>query len=116
MKFRKLYLILSALSATLISCGTGSGSYSGGPGIQYQTLNYTGTLPPGGSTGLTGIRQVGSTSNVYITGSYSANGQNNGTLYVGPILGGGIYYVYNYPSSSTATNAGTNVYSADNGS
>jgi len=116
MKVQKLYLILTALSVTLISCSVGSSSSSGAASIQYKTLNYTGALPPGGSTGLTGIRQVGSTSNVYITGSYSANGQNNGTLYVGPILGGGTYYVYNYPSSSGATTAGANVYSADNGS
>jgi hypothetical protein len=114
MRLSKICLVLSALSTTIISCSTGGGSPNT-VNIQYQTLNYSGTLPTGGSTGLTGIRQVGTTSNVYITGSYSANGQNNGTLYVGPILGGGTYYVYNYPSSSGATNAGTNVYSADNG-
>ncbi|MCC2625064.1 MAG: hypothetical protein K0R14_937 [Burkholderiales bacterium] len=114
MKTSKVCLVLSALSATIISCSTGSGS-SNTASIQYQTLNYSGALPTGGSTGLTGIRQVGTSSNVYITGSYSANGQNNGTLYVGPIGGGGTYSVYNYPSSSSATNAGTNVYSADNG-
>jgi hypothetical protein len=95
----------------LISCSSGGGSSTPNTSITYTTLNYTGSLPTGGSTGLTGIRHVAnsSESTVYITGSYSANGRNNGTLYVGNILGGGVYYVYNFPGST-----GTNVYSADN--
>ena len=105
-----LHKLIPLLVLFLVSCSNGSTSSSSNAGIQYTTLNYTGALPAGGDTGLTGIRQVGDTANVYITGSYSANGQNNGTLYVGPISGGGTYYVYNYPGSD-----GCNVYSADNG-
>lgn len=59
-------------------------------------IHYSGSLPTGGTTGLTGIRQVGTTNNVYITGSYVVNGLSNGTLYVGGVSGGGTYYVYNY--------------------
>jgi hypothetical protein len=111
-------VLLSILGASLLSaCSSGSSSSSSNnPTIQYTQMNYSGSLPAGGTTGLTGIRQVGTTSNVYITGSYVVNGLSNGTLYVGGVTGGGTYYVYNYPSSSGATTSGTNVYSADNGS
>lgn len=111
-------VLLSILGASLLSaCSSGSSSNNSPtpPSIQYSQMNYTGSLPTGGTTGLTGIRQVGTTSNVYITGSYVVNGLSNGTLYVGGVTGGGTYYTYNYPSSTGATTSGTNVYSADNG-
>lgn len=105
--------LLSVLAvAFLASCSSGGSGSSSSSSTQYTTLNYTGSLASGGATGLTGIRQVGDTSNVYITGSYVLQGYSNGTLYVGPITGGGTYYVYNFPSSSGATVSGTNVYSA----
>ncbi len=94
-------LFLSGLAA----CGGSSGSKS----IDYTTLNYPGagsTTP----TGLTGIRGVADSDDVYITGSYFDGAANQGTLYVGSITGGGTYYQYSYPGSS-----GSNVYSADNG-
>lgn len=111
--------LLSILGTALLSaCSSGSSSNNSTtpPSLQYSQMNYTGSLPAGGTTGLTGIRQVGTTNNVYITGSYVVNGLSNGTLYVGGVTGGGTYYTYNYPSSTGATTSGTNVYSADNGS
>ncbi len=110
---RLILLSLTVLPFSLMSCNSGSSSST--PTIQYQTLNYTGSLPAGGSTGLTGIRGVRGSSDVYITGSYYAESMNNGTLYKGPISGGGTYYVYNYPSSLESTTSGVNVYSAENG-
>lgn len=108
MKHSNLCLFLATLSAALISCNGGSTAPSGS-GIGYQTLNYNGSLGSGNSTGLTGIRGIRNSSDVYITGSYAVGG-NNGTLYKGPITGGGDYYTYNYPGSS-----GSNVYSVENG-
>ena len=117
MKVLKTSLLLTAIFSgiTLSACNSGSSSPSSGPSIQYKTLNYTGTLPAGGTTGLTGIRQQGSSSNVYISGSYAIESVNHGSLYVGPITGGGTYYIYDYPSSTNATTAATNIYSVDNG-
>jgi hypothetical protein len=110
MKYAKSGIVtVYALSALLAACNGGSTNPSVAQ-IQYNTLNYSGTLGSGGATGLTGIRGVANSSDVYITGSYYAESKNNGTLYVGPITGGGTYYVYNYPLSLA-----TNVYSADNG-
>lgn len=111
----KNFALLSALSAgMLVACNSGTSSSSSG--IQYTTLNYSGTLPSGGTVGLTGIRQTSSNAeSVYITGSYDIESFNHGTLYVGPVTGGGVYYVYDYPPSTGITTAGTNVYSADNG-
>lgn len=103
-------LVASALLISqLASCGN-----SGSQSISYRTLNYKDGAA-GSSTGLTGIRAVANSSDVYITGNYFANGFSTGTLYVGPISGGGTYYNYVYPSSPVATTSGTNVYSADNG-
>lgn len=117
MKLRNILLLSIWGTALLSACSSGSSSNNSvtPPRIQYSQMNYTGSLPTGGTTGLTGIRQVGTTSNVYITGSYVVNSLSNGTLYVGPVTGGGTYYTYNYPSSAGATTSGTNVYSADNG-
>lgn len=114
MKLKNIGLLSTLAAGLLVACS--SGSSSSGSGIQYATLNYSGTLPSGGIVGLTGIRQVGSSSSVYITGSYAIESFNHGTLYVGPVTGGGTYYVYDYPSSlNESPTAGTNVYSADNG-
>jgi len=113
MKIKNIILLSILGTALLAACSSGSSGNSSG--IQYNTLNYTGTLPSGGYVGLTGIRQIGSTESVYITGSYNIESFNHGTLYVGPITGGGVYYIYDYPSSTGLTTAGTNVYSADNG-
>lgn len=110
----KTGILYSLLGVALLSaCSSGSSNNS--PSIQYATLNYVGDYPAGGYVGLTGIRQVGETESVYITGSYGINGVNHGTLYVGSATGGGTYYIYDYPQSVGATTSGTNVYSADNG-
>lgn len=47
---------------------------------------------------MTGIRAVADSSDVYITGNYFADSFSTGTLYVGPITGGGTYYDYVFPS------------------
>ena len=110
----KNLVVLSILgTGVLVACSSGSSGSSSG--IQYTTLNYSGSFPAGGFVGLTGIRQVGTSNNVYITGSYGIESVNHGTLYVGPVTGGGVYYVYDYPGSTESPTAGTNVYSADNG-
>jgi hypothetical protein len=88
----------------LTSCGS-----SNSQSIQYTTLNYPGPNSTT-TTGLTGIRGVANSNDVYITGSYYDGSANQGTLYVGAITGGGTYDVYTYPGAS-----GGNVYSADNG-
>lgn len=104
-----LVLLGALLVSQLASCGDSSS-----PSIRYRTLNYTDGAADS-STGLTGIRAIAGSSDVYITGNYFADGFSTGTLYVGPILGDGTYYDYVYPSTPAATTAGTNVYSADNG-
>lgn len=106
---RALVLLSALLVSQLASCGDSSSQSA-----TYQTMNYTDGAA-GSSTGLTGIRAVVDSSDVYITGNYFANGSSTGTLYVGPISAGGTYYNYVYPSGPGATTAGTNVYSADNG-
>lgn len=113
MKVKSIALLSVISLGLIVACNNSGGSSSSA--ITYTTLNYSGIYESGGYVGLTGIRQVETTSNVYITGSYAINGFNHGTLYVGPVTGGGVYYVYDYPTSAGITTAGTNVYSADNG-
>lgn len=118
MRITKGKLLTTCVASTffLSACNSATTSSSSESAtIQYSNLSYTGTLPAGGDTGLTGIRGVNNSSNVYITGNYSVDGTSNGTLYVGPVTGGGVYYIYNYPSNVSESTKGTNVYSADNG-
>jgi hypothetical protein len=94
----------------LAACGGGSSE-----SIGYRTMSYPTAAESDVATGLTGIRGVANSSDVYITGSYFENGENHGSLYVGPISGGGTYFTYDYPSLPGETVDGSNVYSADNG-
>ncbi|MDQ5920014.1 MAG: hypothetical protein QG673_70 [Pseudomonadota bacterium] len=113
--FIKMNFICMPMALLLSSCNNGSTTPSTQQ-IQYTTINYP-NAGIGSTTGISGIRQVANSSDVYIAGSYYESGSTNmGTLYKGPILGGGTYYIYNYPSSTGATTNGTTVYSADNSS
>ena len=53
-------VLLSIIGASLLSaCSSGSSSNNpSSPTINYTQMNYSGSLPTGGSTGLTGVRQV----------------------------------------------------------
>jgi hypothetical protein len=103
-----------ACSTLLISSLTGCGG-GGSESISYRTMSWPTAAESDVTTGLTGIRGVANSSNVYVTGSYYENDENHGSLYVGPIGGGGVYYTYDYPSPEGETVDGCNVYSADNG-
>lgn len=100
---------LPAISLFLVACGGGSSDQSATPSITYATFN-----PPGAqstsSVGVTGIRGVSNSTDVYITGSMEAAGNVwSDQLYKGPITGGGTYFTMNYPNST-----GTTSYSVDN--
>ncbi|MBP9742540.1 MAG: hypothetical protein KBD37_04195 [Burkholderiales bacterium] len=103
-----------SILAVLLTACNGGGTTPSTQEIKYTTLNYP-NAAIGSITGITGIQQVSNSDNVYITGSYFES-YNMGTLYEGPILGGGTYYTYMYPSSAGATTSGTNLYSVDNSS
>lgn len=105
---------LPAAVLLLAGCGGGSSNdQSSAASISYATLNPPETTSTGG-VGLTGIRGVDNSTDVYITGSLTANGATTDQLYKGPILGGGSYYTMNYPSASGATVKSTTAYSVDN--
>ncbi len=117
-----LAAILTAITLTLIGCGSSDGGDPAAtrtatpqptptplPTVLYVTLN-----PPEAQssdfTSLTGIRGVDNSSDVYITGGLStSSGTWSDQLYKGPILGGGTYFTMNYPASVS-----TNAYSVDN--
>jgi hypothetical protein len=94
---------------SLVACGSGSSNSTSTATITYTTINSSASSA--NSTSLTGIRGVNNSTNVYITGGAvtSSNVWSN-QLYVGPIVGGGIYYTLNVPGSNSTTNA----YSVDN--
>lgn len=101
-----------AVSFSLASCGPA-------PTITYTTLNYPDSAE-GGSTYLTGIREVEDSSNVYISGIYTPPGTTVATgaiglLYTGPVLGGGTWGTWIYPSSTGVTVTTTALYGPNNG-
>ena len=102
-----------AVILLLAGCGGGSNDQSSAASISYATLNPPGTLPTS-YVGVTGIRGVDNSTDVYITGSLTSNEVVTDQLYMGPILGGGTYYTMNYPSSPNATVTTTTSYSVDN--
>src|SRR4029453_6407212 len=102
---------LLGISLLLAACGDGNnGQFDG---VQYSTLNY----PPaaGGSTLLTGVRGIGSSSQVYISGIYELAGATtmNRVLYKGGPSGGGTWAPFAYPSSSGGTVTSTAFYGPD---
>ena len=117
MKYNQIATVIipGLLVLSLAACN-GGGSANSTPKISFATLNYS-NAAPGSSTGLTGIRQVYGSTDVYITGNY-VESISNGTLYKGPVTGGGTYYIYNVPDAlansvvAGTTVGGTNVYSA----
>lgn len=105
---------LPAALLLLAGCGGGSSNdQSAAASITYTTLNPPGTLSTG-YVGVTGIRGVDNSTDVYITGSLTSGGVVSDQLYKGPVLGGGTYYTMNYPSTSGATVKSTTSYSVDN--
>jgi hypothetical protein len=108
-----LALGLPVVALLLSGCGGGSSDQGSVASISYATLNPPETLSTG-YVGLTGIRGVDNSTDVYITGSLTSNGLVTDQLYKGPILGGGIYYTMNYPSTPGATVESTTSYSVDN--
>lgn len=112
MKLKYFMLLTPIFGAVILSaCNSGNSSPSSTP-IQYTQYSYSGNLPSGGSTGLAGVRQAGTTDNVYIAGCYILPNITYGTLYLGPVTGGGTYFTYQYPGSNVTS---TVAYSVDNG-
>ncbi len=85
-------------------------SITAAPSISYITLDYP-SLYSGSSTFLTGIRTTPNSNEVYISGFSTATGYQDITfIYKGPILGGGSWHPFNYPSSPGVTVNGTYIY------
>lgn len=80
------------------------------PSISYVTLDYPSPYS-GNSTFLTGIRAIPNSNEVYISGFSTASGQQDiAFIYKGPVLGGGTWHKFSYPSSLGVTVSGTYIY------
>ena len=99
------------LSMIIVSCGNGN--------MPPDAVTYTSFSCPGTTNvafpGVSGVRQISGSSNVYITGVYVQYGANHAFLYQGPITGNGICNAFNYPSSESVTVTATSLYGPDNG-
>lgn len=114
-KHSKSLFLAIATSGLLAACNSGTSSPSqAAASISYATFNNS-AQQPGDDSGITGVRGVAGSNNVYITGDFAVNNYSHGSLYVGPISGGGTYYNYDFPNSIAGTTvSANNVYSADN--
>ena len=102
------------LMATLFGCNSGSTATSSATGISYSPFNCPGSanvyFP-----GVSGVRQVNGSSDVYVTGDYIRYGSPHAFLYQGPVLGGGICNEFNYPTTpGTVDVTSTSLYGPDN--
>ncbi len=108
-------LCLLPLVVILAACNSGNTAVSQS-GILYTPFNCPGSdnvsFP-----GISGIRQVTDSSDVYITGVYVKNGSTHAFVYQGPVLGGGVCNKFNYPSTPGVIDVtSTSLYGPDNDS
>lgn len=109
----RLNLVIAVAGVLIISCGSGTSSNSSQNPITYTAFKCPGTdnvaFP-----GVSGIRQVDGSTDVYVTGVYVQYGSVHGFLYKGPVLGGGTCSPFYFPSSSGITVTSTSLYGPDN--
>ena len=112
-------IAIFACCGIIASCSTGTSSGIITPNPQYTAFSCPNTVNVS-FPGISGIRGITNSSNVYITGVYVQNGANQAFLYQGPILGGSILNggtctPFNYPSAPGKTVTATALYGPDNG-
>jgi hypothetical protein len=110
------------IKLSIINCVTFwglSGCNSGSTTPSKANITYTAFNCPGSDNvyfpGISGIRQVNNSSDVYITGDYLQYGSPHAFLYKGPVLGGGVCNIFNYPSTPGVIDVTTtSLYGPDN--
>ncbi len=115
LKFTVNYIKMSTLlilGIVILACGNGK-MPPDSQQLTYSAFNCPNTINVS-FPGVSGIRQVTGSSNVYITGVYTQYGANHAFLYQGPISGNGICNAFNYPSSESLTVTATSLYGPDN--
>ena len=112
---KKLSLCLNIFSIVIsvsIAACNGGGS-SNNTSVSYSQFNcFNSNLVS--FPGISGIRQVDGSTDVYVTGVYVRYGSNHGFVYNGPITGGGNCYAYNYPDGPGRTVTSTSPYGPNN--
>ena len=109
-KINSIIILLAALTG----CNSGSSATSSTPGIGYTLFNCPGSTNVS-FPGVSGVRQVNGSSNVYITGDYVQHGSPHAFLYQGPVLGGGVCNEFNYPTTPGVIDVtSTSLYGPDN--
>ncbi|MCC2624579.1 MAG: hypothetical protein K0R14_452 [Burkholderiales bacterium] len=112
--FEYFKLAILGYAGILAGCSSGNSSGTTPPVTQYTAFSCPGTVNVS-FPGISGIRGITNSTNVYITGVYVQYGANQAFLYQGPVLGGGTCTAFNYPTATGRTVTATALYGPDNG-
>jgi hypothetical protein len=112
--FDYLKFAIFASATILAGCSGGTASGPTPPTTQYTAFSCPNTVNVS-FPGVSGIRGITNSTNVYITGVYVQYGATQAFLYQGPVLGGGTCTAFNYPSALGRTVTATALYGPDNG-